>query len=108
MKAVLFCGGMGLRLPERTEAIPKPMIVIGYRPLLWHVMRTYAHWGVKDFVLCLGYKADVVKDYFLRTSRSGGSPSPTPGCTPTSASGCRRPGTTWSTRTSSAPTTGTW
>jgi glucose-1-phosphate cytidylyltransferase len=66
MKAVLFCGGMGLRLPERTEAIPKPMIVIGYRPLLWHVMRTYAHWGVKDFVLCLGYKADVVKDYFLR------------------------------------------
>jgi glucose-1-phosphate cytidylyltransferase len=57
---------MGLRLPEHAETIPKPMIMVGYRPLLWHVMRTYAHWGVKDFVLCLGYKADLVKDYFLR------------------------------------------
>jgi glucose-1-phosphate cytidylyltransferase len=65
MKAVLFCGGPGIRLPEHTETIPKPMITIGYRPLLWHVMRTYAHWGVNDFVLCLGYKADVIKDYFL-------------------------------------------
>jgi len=66
MKAVLFCGGTGLRLSEHTAAIPKPMITIGYRALLWHVMRTYAHWGVKDFILCLGYKADVIKDYFLQ------------------------------------------
>ena len=66
MKVVLFCGGEGLRLPEQAEAVPKPMITVGYRPILWHVMKYYAHWGYSDFVLCLGYKADVVKDYFLR------------------------------------------
>jgi glucose-1-phosphate cytidylyltransferase len=65
MKVVLFCGGLGLRLREYSEHIPKPMVNIGYRPVLWHVMRYYAHYGHKDFVLCLGYKADVVKRYFL-------------------------------------------
>src|SRR6266540_1127250 len=65
MKVVLFCGGLGLRLREYSEHIPKPMVNIGYRPVLWHVMRYYAHFGHKDFVLCLGYKADVVKRYFL-------------------------------------------
>jgi glucose-1-phosphate cytidylyltransferase len=65
MKVVLFCGGLGLRLREYSENIPKPMVPIGYRPVLWHVMRYYAHFGHKDFVLCLGYKADVVKRYFL-------------------------------------------
>jgi glucose-1-phosphate cytidylyltransferase len=65
MRTVLFCGGLGLRLREHTERVPKPMVPIGYRPVLWHVMKYYAHYGHKDFVLCLGYKADVVKQYFL-------------------------------------------
>jgi glucose-1-phosphate cytidylyltransferase len=66
MKVVLFCGGLGLRLREYGDGIPKPMVPIGPRPILWHVMRTYAHFGYQDFVLCLGYKAEVIKDYFLR------------------------------------------
>lgn len=66
MKVVLFCGGAGLRLPEIAEALPKPMIRIGYRPVLWHVMRCYAHYGMNDFVLCLGQHGDLVKNYFLR------------------------------------------
>jgi glucose-1-phosphate cytidylyltransferase len=66
VKVVLFCGGRGLRLREHSEAIPKPMVQIGYRPVLWHVMRYFAHFGHREFVLCLGYKADVIKDYFLR------------------------------------------
>jgi len=65
MKVVLFCGGLGMRLREHSESIPKPMVTIGYRPILWHVMKYYAHHGHKDFILCLGYRADVVKDYFL-------------------------------------------
>lgn len=65
MKVVLFCGGRGLRLREHSEAIPKPMVQIGYRPILWHVMRYYAHYGYRDFILCLGYRADAIKDYFL-------------------------------------------
>jgi glucose-1-phosphate cytidylyltransferase len=65
MKVVLFCGGMGMRIREYSDAIPKPMVPIGYRPLLWHVMKYYAHYGHKEFILCLGYKADVVKNYFL-------------------------------------------
>src|SRR6266446_5384705 len=64
MKVVLFCGGMGMRMREYSESIPKPMVPIGYRPILWHVMRYYAHYDHKDFVLCLGYKADVIKNYF--------------------------------------------
>jgi glucose-1-phosphate cytidylyltransferase len=65
MKVVLFCGGLGTRLREYSESIPKPMVTIGYRPILWHVMHYYAHYGHKDFVLCLGYRADVIKKYFL-------------------------------------------
>jgi glucose-1-phosphate cytidylyltransferase len=65
MKVVIFCGGLGMRLREFSEAIPKPMVPVGYRPILWHVMRYYAHFGHKDFILCLGYKADSIKQYFL-------------------------------------------
>lgn len=65
MKVVLFCGGLGTRLREYSQNIPKPMVHIGYRPILWHVMKYYAHYGHKDFILCLGYKADVIKNYFL-------------------------------------------
>jgi glucose-1-phosphate cytidylyltransferase len=65
MKVVLFCGGSGMRMREYSEALPKPMVPIGYRPILWHVMKYYAHYGHKDFILCLGYKADVIKKYFL-------------------------------------------
>jgi glucose-1-phosphate cytidylyltransferase len=65
MKVVLFCGGMGMRLREYSETIPKPMVNIGYRPILWNVMRYYAHYGHKEFILCLGYKGDVIKNYFI-------------------------------------------
>ena len=65
MKVVLFCGGFGMRIREYSENIPKPMVPIGYRPILWHVMKYYAHFGHKDFILCLGHGADVVKNYFL-------------------------------------------
>ena len=65
MKVVLFCGGFGMRMREYSEALPKPMVPIGYRPILWHIMKYYAHYGHKDFILCLGYKADVIKKYFL-------------------------------------------
>jgi glucose-1-phosphate cytidylyltransferase len=65
MKVVLFCGGLGTRLGELTEHVPKPLVKIGYRPILWHVMKYYAHFGHKDFILCLGYKADKIKEYFL-------------------------------------------
>jgi len=64
MKVVLFCGGLGMRIRD-TENVPKPMVTIGYRPLVWHLMKYYAHFGFKDFVLCLGYRADYVKNYFL-------------------------------------------
>jgi glucose-1-phosphate cytidylyltransferase len=64
MKVVLFCGGLGLRIRD-AEDLPKPMAHIGYRPVLWHVMKYYAHFGHKDFILCLGYRADVIKNYFL-------------------------------------------
>lgn len=65
MKVILFCGGLGMRLREYSESIPKPMVEIGYRPILWHIMKYYAHFGHKDFILCLGYRGDVVKKYFL-------------------------------------------
>lgn len=65
MKVVLFCGGQGMRIREYSDEIPKPMVPIGYRPILWHVMKYYAHFGHKEFILCLGYKADVIKNYFL-------------------------------------------
>lgn len=65
MKVVLFCGGLGMRLRDFSDQIPKPMVPIGYRPVLWNVMKYYAHFGHKEFILCLGYKADVIKKYFL-------------------------------------------
>jgi glucose-1-phosphate cytidylyltransferase len=65
MKVVLFCGGLGLRLRDYADHIPKPMVAIGYRPILWHVMRYFAHFGHRDFILCLGYRGDLIKQYFL-------------------------------------------
>jgi len=65
MKVVLFCGGLGTRLREHSDTIPKPLVSIGYRPILWHVMRYYAHFGHKEFVLCLGYRGDLIREYFL-------------------------------------------
>ncbi|MEM6674130.1 MAG: sugar phosphate nucleotidyltransferase [Planctomycetota bacterium] len=65
MKVVLFCGGLGMRLRDYSDKVPKPMVEVGYRPILWHVMKYYAAHGHKDFILCLGYKADVIKRYFV-------------------------------------------
>ena len=65
MKVVLFCGGLGTRLREHSDTIPKPLVNIGYRPILWHLMRYYAHFGHNDFILCLGYRGDMIRDYFL-------------------------------------------
>jgi glucose-1-phosphate cytidylyltransferase len=65
MKVVLFCGGLGTRLRDYGDSLPKPLVPIGYRPILWHVMRYYAHFGHQDFILCLGYKADKIREYFL-------------------------------------------
>ena len=65
MKVVLFCGGLGMRMRDGVNSGPKPMAMIGERPMLWHVMRYYAHFGHTDFVLCLGYGASYVKDFFL-------------------------------------------
>jgi glucose-1-phosphate cytidylyltransferase len=65
MKVVIFCGGFGVRMGEETQRIPKPMIEIGGKPILWHIMRYYAMWGHDDFILCLGYKGEVVKQFFL-------------------------------------------
>ena len=65
MKVVLFCGGQGLRFRDAAPTIPKPMVTIGNRPVLWHIMRYYAHFGHKDFILCLGYNAVAIKEYFL-------------------------------------------
>jgi glucose-1-phosphate cytidylyltransferase len=62
---VILCGGKGTRLREETEYRPKPMVELGGRPILWHIMRIYAHYGHKNFVLCLGYKGDMIKQYFL-------------------------------------------
>lgn len=66
MKVVLFCGGLGMRIRDYSDTLPKPMVPIGDRPILWHVMKYYAHHGHKDFVLCLGYKGALIKDFFLR------------------------------------------
>ena len=65
MKVVIFCGGLGVRMGEETQKIPKPMIAVGGHPILWHIMKWYASWGHDDFVLCLGYKGEGVKEYFL-------------------------------------------
>ena len=65
MKVIILAGGFGTRLSEYTESIPKPMVLIGRKPILWHIMKTYAHFGHKDFFLALGYRAEVIKEYFL-------------------------------------------
>lgn len=65
MKTIILCGGMGTRLREETEYKPKPMVEIGGKPVLWHIMKHYAHYGFKDFILALGYKGNVIRDYFL-------------------------------------------
>lgn len=65
MKVVLFCGGFGTRLREYSETIPKPMVNVGARPILWHLMKYYAHYGHTDFILCLGYRGDLIRQFFL-------------------------------------------
>lgn len=67
-KVVILCGGKGTRLKELTGTIPKPLAKIGNKPILWHIMKTYSHYGFNDFVLCLGYKGEMIKDYFLNYS----------------------------------------
>jgi glucose-1-phosphate cytidylyltransferase len=65
VKVVIFCGGLGVRMGEATQRIPKPMIQVGTQPILWHIMKWYASWGHTDFVLCLGHRAEVIKEFFL-------------------------------------------
>jgi glucose-1-phosphate cytidylyltransferase len=65
MKVIILCGGQGTRLREETEFKPKPMVEIGGKPILWHIMKLYSHYGYKEFILALGYKGDVIRDYFL-------------------------------------------
>ncbi len=65
MKVVLFCGGFGTRLREHSDVVPKPLVDIGNRPIIWHLMKYYAHFGHKDFILCLGYKGEMIKQFFL-------------------------------------------
>ncbi len=65
MKVVLFCGGLGTRLRAHSEETPKPLVNIGQRPILWHLMRYYAHFGHKEFILCLGYRGDMIREYFV-------------------------------------------
>lgn len=66
MKVVLFCGGLGMRLRDYSETVPKPLVKIGTMPILWHVMKYYAHYGHNEFILCLGYQAEAIKSYFLK------------------------------------------
>ncbi len=72
MKVVILCGGQGTRLREQTGVMPKPMVEIGGKPILWHIMKTYVHFGLNDFVLCLGYKGEVIKEYFSQNSNNDG------------------------------------
>lgn len=65
MKTIILCGGLGYRLKEETEFKPKPMVLIGGKPILWHIMKIYAHYGFNEFIIALGYKGDYIKDYFL-------------------------------------------
>jgi len=69
MKVILFCGGLGTRIREFSENIPKPMVPVGQQPILWHIMQYYSQYGHRDFVLCLGYKANVIKEYFLNSNQ---------------------------------------
>jgi len=70
MKVVILCGGRGTRLREETEYKPKPLVLIGGKPILWHIMKHFSHYGYNDFVLCLGYKGEMIKDYFLKLRES--------------------------------------
>jgi glucose-1-phosphate cytidylyltransferase len=65
VKVVIFCGGLGVRMGEATERMPKPMIPVGNQPILWHIMKYYALWGHTEFILCLGYRAEAIKHFFL-------------------------------------------
>jgi glucose-1-phosphate cytidylyltransferase len=65
VKVVLFCGGLGTRLREHSDTVPKPLVGVGDRPILWHLMRYYAHYGHREFILCLGYRGDLIREYFL-------------------------------------------
>ena len=78
MKAVVLCGGLGTRLREETEFRPKPMVEIGGRPILWHIMKMYAKYGIDEFILCLGYKGDMIKDALNGVSVVESVPSLTP------------------------------
>lgn len=69
MKLVILAGGLGSRLGELTSLLPKPMVPIGNRPILWHIMKIYAHYGIKEFIICVGYKGHVIKDYFVHYDR---------------------------------------
>jgi len=66
MKTIILCGGMGTRLKEETEFKPKPIVEVGGKPILWHIMKIYSHYGYQDFILALGYKGSMIKDYFLK------------------------------------------
>jgi len=70
VKVVLFCGGAGMRLRGYVDDVPKPMVTIGTRPILWHLMKYYAHYGHRDLVICLGYKGNCIKDYFFHYDES--------------------------------------
>ncbi|MBD3164417.1 NTP transferase domain-containing protein [Candidatus Woesearchaeota archaeon] len=70
MKVVILCGGKGTRLKELTEELPKPLVEIGDKPIIWHIMKTYSHYGYKDFILCLGYKGHMIRDYFNRNEEN--------------------------------------
>jgi len=69
MKAVILAGGFGTRIAEESDTRPKPMVEVGGKPLLWHIMKIYAHYGIKDFVICLGYKGYVIKEFFFNYYR---------------------------------------
>jgi len=71
MKVVILCGGKGTRIPEETEFRPKPLVMIGDRPILWHIMRLYAHYGHTKFILCLGYKGEMITQYFSQPGAAG-------------------------------------
>lgn len=70
MKVVLFCGGLGTRLREHSDTIPKPLVSIGYRPIIWHLMKYYSYYGHNEFILCLGYRGDLIREFFLTYSEA--------------------------------------
>jgi glucose-1-phosphate cytidylyltransferase len=72
VKVVLFCGGLGMRIRAASEAVPKPLVTVGARPILWHIMRYYAHWGHDEFILCLGYQGEAIERYFAGEGREPG------------------------------------